>query len=715
MKTNNKPLTIYLELTASEQVVKAAYSLQQDLCSICADNVRLSRRWSSSACVLLGISDLRIVEQVPDRQVSSSGSYVIKQEGRQLSGGGRVWIRGHDESGLIRGIFDFSRHCLGIDALGHWTGRQVGTRSVINLSGKEMSRVEPAFRFRGFFIDQEDLLCGLAQRDGLLELWEKIYETVLRLGGNMVVPATYLRLDDPRIKLAAQMGLYIAQHHIQPFGAEPHLRSCKGGSSGSGTEWSALEAHWRKAIECQLDKPMIWNLSYRGTGDRPFWFDDSEVTYTNAERGEIISEAVARQFELLQEMAGQKQPLCCFYLYRENQLLYQRGYIRIPPGVIKVWCDNGYGEMKSYFRGGKELDEDRWATPEKADAPFIEALPSHDHPGPHGIYYHVSFHDTGVNERIQYNSPERIKRVLTRAWKQGCSEFLLLNVGNIREFVLGIQMVMDLSGDVGQIGAPDEEYVNRYLEDWGTYHFGQSVAIPDCYRRLFAAPWRWGAGEVDDRVAGDSMMCWLIRDALKRIFKGDPDSDRYEVPVFLHRYTGRIAPYTECCAELARRAEEAIPRFQQAVLKAEKTLPSVEQSGHVFFKDNILLQACLGLGICRMFAATCRAVEPFLAGDWEATMPHFAEAIEAGEAALCAQNEMDHPPWVQWHSTDMFVQLELTVRLLRAVGELLWAKWFEGFRIDDYDVPHRWLMLEGDIPAAFPACATGLHKILRTS
>ena len=76
------------------------------------------------------------------------------------------------------------------------------------------------------FINDEDLLTGWAPGEkkdhtGIsLEVWNKIYETILRLKGNMVVPGTWIFPGDPQVKLAGERGLIINQHHAIPAGDE---------------------------------------------------------------------------------------------------------------------------------------------------------------------------------------------------------------------------------------------------------------------------------------------------------------------------------------------------------------------------------------------------------------------------------------------------------------------------------------------------------------
>ena len=45
-----------------------------------------------------------------------------------------------------------------------------------------------------------------------------MYETILRLKGNMVVPGTWTSPYDPQMRLAGERGLILTQHHAIPLG-----------------------------------------------------------------------------------------------------------------------------------------------------------------------------------------------------------------------------------------------------------------------------------------------------------------------------------------------------------------------------------------------------------------------------------------------------------------------------------------------------------------
>ena len=69
------------------------------------------------------------------------------------------------------------------------------------------------------FINDEDLLSRFAAaplQDGVfsLEMWDRIYETLLRLRANTIIPGTFTFPDERMQVLAARRGLFNSQHHI---------------------------------------------------------------------------------------------------------------------------------------------------------------------------------------------------------------------------------------------------------------------------------------------------------------------------------------------------------------------------------------------------------------------------------------------------------------------------------------------------------------------
>ncbi len=96
-----------------------------------------------------------------------------------------VVLAGADIRGTMYAIYQFSEKYLGIDPLYYWTDRQPERRASIEIPASLNERFpSPLFKYRGFFINDEDLLTGwapgeLKDKTGIsLSVWDKIFETI---------------------------------------------------------------------------------------------------------------------------------------------------------------------------------------------------------------------------------------------------------------------------------------------------------------------------------------------------------------------------------------------------------------------------------------------------------------------------------------------------------------------------------------------------------
>src|SRR3974390_2840828 len=105
---------------------------------------------------------------------------------------GTVVLTGSDTRGVIYAVYEFSRRFLSVDPLYFWTDHDPPRRAEIRIPGNtDIASGPPAFRHRGWFINDEDLLTGWkpGKSDGTgiaLEVWDRIFEALLRLKGKGV-------------------------------------------------------------------------------------------------------------------------------------------------------------------------------------------------------------------------------------------------------------------------------------------------------------------------------------------------------------------------------------------------------------------------------------------------------------------------------------------------------------------------------------------------
>ena len=156
-------------------------------------------------------------------------SYRLKTEG------GNLHITGNSEQATIFGIYHFAEHFLGIDPMYFWSDKVPEKLKKFDWKVIDYESERPTFKYRGWFINDEDLLTEWYESTGRRnidypyytqvvspEIMEKVCETALRMRFNLIIPASFIDIKNPAeaalVQVAARRGLYLSMHHIEPMG-----------------------------------------------------------------------------------------------------------------------------------------------------------------------------------------------------------------------------------------------------------------------------------------------------------------------------------------------------------------------------------------------------------------------------------------------------------------------------------------------------------------
>ncbi len=395
-------------------------------------------------------------------------------------------ITGSDDRGVMFGLYRFASDCLGVDPFYRWSGREPAKAGELMWESIAIRQGDPSFRFRGWFINDEDFLNGFRPAENGkreidypryhvcfgVKLADAIYETAVRAGFNTVICASYVDILNPDEKrlvdIASSRGLYITTHHQEPVGAgalqlDLHFPEMK------GTTYASHPDLWRKAWRTYIGEwakipDVIWQLGLRGRKDMPFWsVDHRSPDASEAEdrrRAGLISAAMAEQLSMIEEATGRPPEHFATQLWMEGAEYYRRGLLSIPEGAIVIFSDNCPGLKFQSDIGGVERLE-----------------PS----GRFGLYYHLAI--VCGNHRCELVPPLRAHQVLEDAWRKGAREFVLLNVSNVRPFLFTLAAAGEM---VSQIDCFDAA---RFRDRWTIKCFGQSAmsAIARAIDLYFAA------------------------------------------------------------------------------------------------------------------------------------------------------------------------------------------------------------------------------------
>lgn len=402
-----------------------------------------------------------------------------------------IQISASSDLGLIYAFHYLSETYLEIHPFWFWLDQKTEQKDEILIPVGTYYSQKAAVRYRGWFINDETFMSRWNPQDDEAFAWEMAFEALLRSGGNMVIPGTlhnFARYHE----LAADMGLMLTQHHVEPLGAElfstvyPHL-------TPSYYEHPDLyETLWEHAIAKYQKQPTIWAIGFRGQGDCPYWENDGvSRTKTDAEKGMFLSRILKKQYEMIRSKIP--EAVICTNLYGEMMELYREGVLTLPDDVIRIWGDNGFGKMVARRRGNHN--------------PRTKALPvnAQEMKGRHGIYYHISFYDlqAASHTTMPPFDPEYYKRELGEAVSCSLTDYWIINCSNIRPHVPLLDLIAKMWQD------PDYDvslFYNRFVPQYYSENIGDVISLYKHYAKSAVS-----FGEHDDEKAGEQFYTHSVK------------------------------------------------------------------------------------------------------------------------------------------------------------------------------------------------------------
>lgn len=565
---------------------------------------------------------------------------LLIQTAARRSDKGAVVLTGSDVRGTIYAIYQFSQQFLGVDPLYWWTDHQPPHRSQIELPSLNISSA-PRFRYRGWFINDEDLLTGWKPglRDGTgisLSTWDRIFEAILRLKANMVVPGTWIFPYEPQIQAAVNRGLVITQHHVNTLGLDTY-RWPKDKPYSFSSAPELLESAWKIAMrQYPTGTELITSVGYRGQNDYPFWMVDKNVGPTDEDRAKVIRSAIDKQMEIAKAI-NPSSPIV-LNAWREAAQFIHEGYLKAPPGVTLVWPDNGHGF----------IEDDGKITAGQ------------------GIYYHTAMFDFFSNHFTEMLPIERIQRELGRAVRAGATQFLLVNTSNVRPVVMSTRAVMELAWNPDDWRRSDAEDV--YLKKWSEEEFGSQAAsaMVAYYKAYEEAPARFGSKE--DAVMQDNFYQTAARKILLQMVTGDLQS-----PVKLgSQLTHDFPNVHELSVAMLRDCKAAEGRWQHVEELTREARGMIPADRLPFFQANVTTQVGVHVHSNLMLEAVASAA---LSHSAEQQRTEVQRAIQEAEAVEAALEAADYGKWNHYYTRgDWLLDVPRTIALARAYEAKLAGK-----------------------------------------
>lgn len=556
-------------------------------------------------------------------------------------------IESSDDLGVIYAFCWLSQQYLGILPFWFWNDQEITKKAEIRIPEGVYEPSPRPVQYRGWFINDEVLISSWDAGVSSEYPWEMAFEALLRCGGNLVIPGTDKNARRYG-RLAADMGLWITQHHAEPLGAEMFARAYPDLTPSYSQYPQLFEGLWEEAVLRHKDEKVIWNIGFRGQGDVPFWEQDAAFD-TPAKRGELISHILEKQCALVRRHV--ESPVFCTNLYGEAMELYREGLLRLPEDVIMIWADNGYGKMVSRRQGNHN--------------PRVPSLPDTEHASRrHGTYYHVSFYDLQAANHITMlpNSMEFVERELGTAYIRGIRSLWLINCSNIKPHVYPLDFVAGLwNGTSGTAKEHRKGYLTAYYPACAGDEL-QAEEMAECIQDYHRAMVPFGPRE--DERAGEQFYNYVTRE-LACCWVGDgghaPCGNLFWC-VREKNLSGQVQWYRALLEDKEKDFDQLFSRCN-ALADALNRPSGTER----LWRDSLLLQVQIHRDCLK---GAIRFGQAFSAYEEGAHMKAFyllGQSVDWYQRAVEAMDDCSHGKWAGFYRNECLTDVKETAYLLRRV------------------------------------------------
>ena len=451
----NDKVEIYMDANDCRGVSYAANALVRDISKVSGSQATITS--NRKATILVGtIGHSAAIDQlIKQKRINGNllkgkrEKFIITVVDKQLV------IAGSDRRGTIYGIYELSQQ-MGVSPWYDWADVPVEHHDSIFVNKGIYTDGEPAVRYRGIFLnDEAPCLTSWVKNTygteyGDHRFYQRVFELVLRLRGNMMWPAmwgwAFYADDAENEKTADEMGVVMSTSHHEPMARnhQEYARNRKGwGPWNYQKNKENLQKFFREGIERMKGTEQIVTIGMRGDGDEAM----SEEADTR-----LMTNIINDQRKIIADVTGKKasETPQVWALYKEVQDYYDKG-MKVPDDVTLLLCDDNWGNVRR-----------------------VPNAQERKHKGGWGLYYHVDYVGAPRNSKMLNVTPvQNPWEQLTLAYENGIDRLWILNVGDLKPMEYPISQFMDMAWNPHKYSANN---ITRHTRDWCAQQFGESQA-----------------------------------------------------------------------------------------------------------------------------------------------------------------------------------------------------------------------------------------------
>ncbi len=385
----NDKVEIYMDANDCRGVSYAANALVKDIRNVSGSQATITS--NRKATILVGtIGHSAAIDQlIKQKRINGNllkgkrEKFIITVVDNQLV------IAGSDRRGTIYGIYELSQQ-MGVSPWYDWADVPVEHHDSIFVNRGTYTDGEPAVRYRGIFLnDEAPCLTSWVKNTygtgyGDHRFYQRVFELVLRLRGNMMWPAMW------------GWAFYADDANYQKNKAN-------------------LQKFFREGIERMKGTEQIVTIGMRGDGD--------EAMSAEADT-KLMSQIINDQRKIIADVTGRKasETPQVWALYKEVLDYYDKG-MKVPDDVTLLLCDDNWGDVRR-----------------------VPNAKERKHKGGWGLYYHVDYVGAPRNSKMLNVTPvQNPWEQLTLAYENGIDRLWILNVGDLKPMEYPISQFMDMA------------------------------------------------------------------------------------------------------------------------------------------------------------------------------------------------------------------------------------------------------------------------------
>lgn len=499
----NDVATILVDGDEEEPVKRVVEDLQKDINSVTGKNAKIKES-ASGPVVIVGTLDnsAKIKEFIKNGTITKEEAAAIEGEWEayliKVVDKDTLVIAGSDNRGAIYGVYKISEE-MGVSPWHYFADVPVQTKTEIYIPAGTVLTDKPDVQYRGLFINDEEKLYQWVNANPELAyknasgtyqfgpaFYEKLFELILRLGGNYFWPAMHMvgfNNTPENIPVLQKYGVVFGTSHCDMLGrTNKHEWNSWCASKGYNltlADWDytvhkdKMIEYWTEGVNRHKDSDVQWTVGLRGNSDEPMIANNLQAYMTDAEKANptdaqsvenaktrVLIDAMKEQYKILKSVLGEKEAEKAFKVfvpYKEVLPLYNN---QIFQDFLKseecfefttMWCNDNHGMVRN--------------TPNAEER---------EREGGNALYYHLSYWAPKDQSYMWMSSLPlaTLGEELSKSWETGIQKAWILNVGDLKPAEGELDYFMRCGWDI--------DYTSNAIDfstEWMLETFGNQVDL----------------------------------------------------------------------------------------------------------------------------------------------------------------------------------------------------------------------------------------------